>query len=248
MMRHEIIKNIISVHRGITGIRQTSSHVNIENLEKESVLTDNDFIVDDEHRCKEEQIEKSRNKSRLRSHDRNIVMEKNPYLEPMLWHHGTIKYLRRTYGRYGQSSGVNPSICWPTKEELENVMEYEMVKYPYTIPQMIAEAKQKRKENDEKVMARQQGIVEKLKKLEGWKQDLYNRISKKESEAKAAKERKERLVEEVRRHFGFKVDPKDDKFKEMLEKKEKQQKKAMKEERQKIKEAKMVEKLYSKKI
>ncbi|KAI5630956.1 growth arrest and DNA-damage-inducible proteins-interacting protein 1 domain-containing protein [Phthorimaea operculella] len=47
----------------------------------------------------------------------------------------------------------------------------------------------------------------------------------KESEAKAAKEKKERLVEEVRRHFGFKLDPRDERFQEMLAR-EKEQKKA----------------------
>lgn len=50
-------------------------------------------------------------------------------------------------------------------------------------------------------------------------------------------------MEEVRRHFGYTVDPKDDKFKEMLEKKEKEQKKAMKEEKKKLKEQKLMNKL-----
>lgn len=58
--------------------------------------------------------------------------------------------------------------------------------------------------------------------------------------------RKERLIEEVRRHFGYKVDPKDDRFKEMLEKKEKEEKKAMKEARKKAREEKVVKKLLSK--
>lgn len=58
--------------------------------------------------------------------------------------------------------------------------------------------------------------------------------------------RKERLIEEVRRHFGYKVDPKDDRFKEMLEKKEKEEKKAMKEARKKAREEKVVKKLLFK--
>lgn len=59
--------------------------------------------------------------------------------------------------------------------------------------------------------------------------------------------RKERLIEEVRRHFGYTVDPKDDRFKELLEKKEKEQKKAMKEARKKAREDSMVKKILHKK-
>lgn len=136
---------------------------------------------------REENIEKSRNKSGLFVKDRNILHEINPYPEPQFWHHGTIKYLRRTYGRYGVASGVNPSICWPIKEELQDKQEYERVAFPFSIPQMIEQASQQKKEKQERILKRQQGVVEKLKKLEQWKQDLYNRIQKKENEMKAAK-------------------------------------------------------------
>lgn len=59
-------------------------------------------------------------------------------------------------------------------------------------------------------------------------------------------QRKNRLIEEVRRHFGFTVDPKDERFQEMLAKKEKEQKKAMKEAKKLEREAKMVEKFLKK--
>lgn len=91
------------------------------------------------------------------------------------------------YGRYGSASGVNPSICFPLKEELIDSKEYERVAFPQTIPEMIAEAKQKRKDIEDRKMQRQKDIVEKMKKLDQWKKDLYNRIQKKENEVKAAK-------------------------------------------------------------
>jgi len=56
-------------------------------------------------------------------------------------------------------------------------------------------------------------------------------------------DRKEKLMEEVRRHFGYTVDPKDERFQEMLEKKEKEQRKAMKEARKLDKQRKVLEKL-----
>lgn len=61
------------------------------------------------------------------------------------------------------------------------------------------------------------------------------RIAKKEAVLLAAKERKERLVEEVRQHFGFKISPQDERFKTMLQQKEREEKKKKKEAKKKIK-------------
>lgn len=58
--------------------------------------------------------------------------------------------------------------------------------------------------------------------------------------------KRERLIEEVRAHFGYTVDPRDEKFKQMLEKKEKEQKKADKEQRRKLKEQQLMDKLLKK--
>lgn len=116
-------------------------------------------------------------------------MEENPYPEPMSWYHGTLKYNRRLYGRYGQESGVNPSICWPTKQELADLIELESVAHPFTIPQMIEMKKKENEEKQAKKTQRQNEILERMKKLDGWIQDMQNRIAKKESEFKAAKVR-----------------------------------------------------------
>lgn len=40
-------------------------------------------------------------------------------------------------------------------------------------------------------------------------------------------------MEDVRRHFGFKIDPRDERFKELLEQKEKEERKKAKEARKK---------------
>lgn len=53
-------------------------------------------------------------------------------------------------------------------------------------------------------------------------------------------------MEEVRRHFGYTVHPNDEKFKEMLEQKEKEQKKVAKEARKRAKEEQMMSKLLNK--
>lgn len=82
-----------------------------------------------------------------------------------------------------------------------------------------------------------------MKNVEMWEKQLHERIARKEKELLAAKERKERLVEEVRRHFGFKIDQKDARFKEVLEQKEKEDKKRKKEIRKQDHTAKLMAKL-----
>lgn len=103
-----------------------------------------------------------------------------------------------------------------------------------------------RKAKQDVIIKREEDVAKKLDKLEHWMNELNARIAKKEADARAARERKERLVEEVRRHFGYTVDVKDEKFKEMLAQKEKEDKKAQKEARKKQKEMKMLEKLINK--
>ncbi|KAL3269855.1 hypothetical protein HHI36_008913 [Cryptolaemus montrouzieri] len=217
--------------------------LNIEKLEQESAVVD---VVDEETKFREEQIERSRNKSRLNPADRNFLFDINPFPEEIHWYHGTLKYKRRLYGRYGKDSGIDPSICWPTDQELQDSVEYEKVAHPFTIPEMIQMAQKERAMKLEETQKRQKDMLIKLSKVEGWKKEMEMRIAKKEAEANAARQKRERLIEEVRKHFGYKVDPKDDKFKELLEKKEKEQKKLAKEARKKEKEAKLMEKLNKK--
>lgn len=145
-------------------------------------------VYDEESAKREEEIQRKRNKSRLYDKDRRFLHEENPYPDgPQFWTHGTLKYNRRLYGRYGKASGVDPAICWPTKQELADTKEYESVAYPFTIPQMMEDSHRKRVEKEERVSKRQQEIVEKAKKLDGWVRDMQNRIAKKEAEVTAAK-------------------------------------------------------------
>ena len=51
------------------------------------------------------------------------------------------------------------------------------------------------------------------------------------------------MVEEVRRHFGFKIDPRDERFKELLEQKEKEERKKAKEAKKKARQERITAKL-----
>jgi len=74
--------------------------------------------------------------------------------------------------------------------------------------------------------------------MDQWTADLNAKIAKKEADLEAARLRKERLVDEVRKHFGFKISPNDERFKTMLAQKEKDEKKKKKEAKKKAKQEK----------
>lgn len=192
------------------------------------------------------ELKKTFNKSRLLNQHRNILHEESPYREPNSWIHLSEKYRRKIFARYGSQSGVNPRISFQKKADVVTQAELEKVAEPLTLEQMIAISVQKHSEKQEQIRSREEDVAKKLDKLDQWKNELNAKVAKKEADALAAKERKERLIEEVRRHFGFKVDPRDDRFKEMLEQKEREDKKKQKEVKRKAKEEKMMAKLVEK--
>lgn len=191
-------------------------------------------------------IEKLRNKSGLLPQHRRILHDELPYEEHQSWVHETLRYQRTMLGRYGLKSGVDPRICFPTRAEREDRAEWERVAFPKTLQQMMETNREEKEARVARIRQREDDIEKKLGKLDGWLADLNARIAKKEAQARAVKEKKERLVEEVRRQFGFALDPRDDKFKEMLAQKEKEEKKKEKEAKRAAREAKTLEKLVAK--
>lgn len=175
-----------------------------------------------------ERVEKLRNKSRLNSQHRNRVLGKQPYEEPQSWVHLTLSYQRKLYGRFGEASGVDPRLLFETPDEKFNRNEYERVAYPYTVPEMIAMHKKQEAEKEMKIRLRDEQIAKNLTKLDKWKEDLENRLAKKEADARAAKDKRERMIEDIRRQFGIRLDPRGEKFKELLEQKELEEAKARK--------------------
>jgi len=181
-------------------------------------------------------------RSGLQPQHKNVLLNKLPYQEPHSWIHMTEKYQRQAFGRYGAQSNVNPKICFDSRGEKDGrqVMQLE------TLLKMLEKNRAHKAEELEKITAREEDIAKKMEKLKQWKADLHAKVAKREADAAAAIQRKERLVEEVRRHFGFKVDTRDERFKEMLEQKEKEDKRKQKEAKRKAKEEKMMAKLVEK--
>lgn len=219
-----------------------------EDIESSENNTSSTLFFDDveDEESRERKIAEIRNVSRLLPQHRNLLHNKNPYKEPQSWIHTTLKYNRTIFGRYGASSGIDPRLCFYTKTEISDRNEYEKIAYPHTIHEMMAKNSNEKLAKSKAIKDREDEIDKKMQKLDQWTRELNDRIIKKEAEAKAAKERKERLVEEVRRQFGFKMDTRDERFQEMLALKEKEDRKKQKEAKRKLKEEKMLAKLIQK--
>lgn len=223
----------------ILRISRNASTSDVKDAKDEEDLVEN--IEDEEAKAlREAEIEKKRNKSRLYPDHYALYHGENPYPEPAHQYHYSLRYKRRSFGKYGESSGVDPSVLWPTKEELADRAEYDALAHPHTIPEMVEIVKKAKMEEAKARLARETDVAAKALKIEQWKREFHDRIRKKAEEAARAREKKDRLVEEIRRHFGFKIDPKDERFKEMMEKKEREAKKLGKAERQKARDMKML--------
>ncbi|XP_071641953.1 large ribosomal subunit protein mL64 [Temnothorax longispinosus] len=186
-------------------------------------------VYPDDPRSQEE-LAKKRNKSRLNPSDRNVLMGVRPYEQSLEWYHDTVRYKKRMLGRYGlKSIDVPAGFAWPTPEEVKDAQEYERVAFPLSIQERWKKLEEAKRIKAEEVQARHAEIAEKLAKMDKWTAELNAKIAKKEAELEAARLRKERLVEEVRKHFGFKISPHDERFKTMLAQKEKEAKKKKKE-------------------
>lgn len=212
----------------------------------ESNVPANFLDEDDERELARQQVEGKRNKSRLLPQHLRVLQDRRPYDESQSWAHNTVKYQRMIFGRYGEVSGVDPRICFPTERELKSQQEYERLSHTKSIQAMRQIVDEHKRQEKETMLAREEQIEKKLLKLDSWKKELNEKMHKRETEARAAKEKKERLVEEVRRHFGFTIDPRDDRFKEMLALKEKEDKKKTKELKKIAREEKIMAKLLDK--
>lgn len=213
--------------------RHASIKNDIEETELDTATVDN--VIS------EEEIQKICNKSRLSNGHRNLVNGEMPYDKPQHRYHNTVKYKRRMYGRYGDFSNVNPGLAWPTAEDLEDIREYERIAYPLTIQEMQQNALDNIEAEQKDIQMRQKKIDDNMKKLNGWLKEVKEKSAKKLYEAQQVKEKREKLIEEVKKHFGYKIDPKDERFKEMLVKREKEEKKKVRDEKKKIREEKLLQ-------
>lgn len=172
-------------------------------------------------------IQRKQNKSRLKRTQRNFLTNQPRPFED-LQTTVSLYQMRKQYALYGSASGVDPRVCFYTPAELDDLNEYDRVKYPLTIQQLMETVKREKDEKARAIRDREDKIEANLLKLDKWKADLEARMAKKEAEARLAKSKREQLLEDIRQEIGFKIDFKDPRFKALMEKKELEAKKAKK--------------------
>ena len=101
--------------------------------------------------------------------------------------------------RFGQkATKINPSVAWPTSEEINLQKEYENVKYDgLSLKQMIANAKKAEKEQEQAVIDLEKKLAENLakhgKEIEGWKK----RVEGRNTFAQKERNKRQQIFDEV---------------------------------------------------
>lgn len=78
-------------------------------------------------------------------------------------------------------------LCWPSKQDIQEKLEYESVAYPFTIQEMMENAAKNRREEQIKTLERDRDIAAKFAKLAQWNKELDDKLSKKTADAQRAK-------------------------------------------------------------
>ena len=177
-------------------------------------------------------LEEKRNKSRLNPPHRNMVHDLKPYDESQAWYHDSVKYKKRILGRYGiEALGRPAGMAWPTPEEVKEIQEYEKVAFPLTIQERLSKIKEKKRLNEERIMARQQEIGKKMVNMNKMIADIQEKVAEKEAKLLTAQMTKERKIEEIRRKLLAEGHVGTDRIEEELTQMEKTEKKKKKEAR-----------------
>lgn len=203
-----------------------------------------ELLIEEEEdvKARERKIKAMRNKSRLNKTHRNLLFNLPKPDEEYTWDK-TLQFSRKQFGKYGSASGIDPRLCFFTPAEVADKTEYERVAYPYTIPDMIEQVKHEKAAKQTEIVVREKKIAENLTKLNKWMDDLNARVAKKEAEVRLAKEKREKLMEDIRQELGFRIDQRDPRFKELIEKKELEAKKEKKADKKKKREELLMQKL-----
>ncbi|KAK3919813.1 Growth arrest and DNA damage-inducible proteins-interacting protein 1 [Frankliniella fusca] len=211
---------------------------------KSSSTLEEEPLPEENNTLEEDNVQKLRDISRLKPWHRNIANRIVPSEEKTQPFHFTTLYNKRLFGRYGYASGVNPSVCWPTKAQLDDKKEYERVAYPYSILEVAEREKLKNEEKECELFERDAKVAANVKSMQKLKEEYLKKKEIKRQEAEAAKAFRTRLIEEVRLHFNYTVNEREEQFKlevkeraKQLKEKEKKDRKLNKKEKQALEKA-----------
>lgn len=144
-------------------------------------------------------------------------------------------FVKAFYGKLGKSSGLNPGVLWPRKEELTYLKQYDAA-FSFNLDRLISDNKLKKQEALQKRLDREREVLDNLKKLPAEMKEFFDKIDEKKREKEEWTRQREALVEEVREILGYRAKPSDPKFQEALAKKEEEEIKIKKKEAKKKRE------------
>lgn len=212
--------------------------------EKVSSKTEENFdIVKElsEPELAEEEILQKRFKSRLPEKVYRQLVAKEPL--PLEFKFQFQKrFLRKYYALHGRNSKLNPGICWPTKEEMLETIEYDKILEP-PLADRIKKVEEARLAEENRKKAVEAEVEANMANSDKWIAEYHAKIEKKREEALVLKQKKEKLIDEISEYLGYEIDPRDPRFQEAVEQRDKEQKKARKVKKQQESYDKMLSKL-----
>ncbi|KAK6180256.1 hypothetical protein SNE40_012443 [Patella caerulea] len=184
-------------------------------------------VADERNEVSEEMIDKMRNVSRLPDRLRrrlphvNKMPDSNHPKFDQLW------FKRKMYAKFGQESGVDARIMWPTRSEIRERIEEDTILEP-SLQERLQKAEEEKIQIEKYLNQRQEKIKANMAKMPKWIEEYKARESKKLETQKKQQDKKQILLEQAREYFGYAIDPRDQKFIRMLEEKEEEEKKLLK--------------------
>lgn len=145
------------------------------------------------------------------------------------------EYVRALYGKFGKSSGLNPGVMWPRREELKYLKQYEAVFCP-KLEDLIAENQAKKEAALIARKEREAEVLRNLEKLPGEFRNFFEKLEAKKKEKEEWVRQREAVIEEVREILGFRAKPSDERFQKALAQKEEEELKAKRKEARKKRE------------
>ncbi|KAL8600715.1 hypothetical protein ACOMHN_057304 [Nucella lapillus] len=212
---------VVQTSSSLQTIKQLSSDVADENVDEDA-----------------ERLEKLRDISGLTERQKRRLRGQMPDIDVNNAYQNSIRYHRRLYAKLGSQSGVDPRLSWTGRKKALELADM-LREWEPPLQDRLDRMEAQRKETAEQQLMRKQKVAGNMAKMDQWIREYRQRQTAKESEAMKKEEKKRRILEEAREYFGYYIDPRDAKFKEMLEEKQQQEKALAK----KQKKEKRVEKL-----
>lgn len=161
---------------------------------------------------REREIELASRRSRLFYSDNLLVQNKMPHAG-IEWEknddHRSREFKSMMLSRFGKKTKVNPSVAWPTDQEVEEQKEYEKVLYDgLSLSELIKEAQKKAVEEEEAIAKREKELAAKMAKHEDHIKAWQRRVESRNVVADREKKKREQILSEVSGawHLVFNLD------------------------------------------